>query len=67
MVVSAGVGDCSISVLCVVEVLQGGGGNPPVQGLESLLDGGILQDLHLPRQQTLQLDLRAEPQKRKNI
>lgn len=59
MVVSAGVSDCSVGVLGVIEVLQGGGGDPPVQGLESLLDGGVLQDLHLPRQQTLQLDLRG--------
>lgn len=57
MVVSAGVGGSSVGVLGVVEVLQGGGGDPPVQGLESLLDGGVLQDLHLPGQQTLQLHL----------
>lgn len=59
VVVPSGVGDSSVGVLGVVEVLEGGGGDPPVQGLESLLDGGVLQDLHLPRQQTLQLDLRG--------
>lgn len=46
-----------IGVLGVTEVLKGGGGDPPVQCLEPLLDSGVLQDLHLPRKQPLQLDL----------
>lgn len=57
MVVSAGFGSGSIGVLDVGEVLQGGRGDPPVQSLESLLYGGILQDLHLPSEESLQLHL----------
>lgn len=57
MVLPPAVGCGPIGVLGVTEVLEGGRGDPPVQRLEPLLDGGILQDLHLPREQPLELDL----------
>lgn len=53
MVLPPAVGCGPIGVLGVTEVLEGGRGDPPVQRLEPLLDGGILQDLHLPREQPL--------------
>lgn len=60
MVVPAAVAHCHcrpIAVLSIAEVLEGSGGDSPVQRLESLLDGSILQNFHLPRKQPLQLDL----------
>lgn len=60
MVVPAAVGHrcCRpIGVLSIAEVLQGSRWDPPVQRLEPLLDGGVLQNFHLPCEQPLQLDL----------
>lgn len=59
MAVPAEVGGAggSVGALVVVEVLERSGRDPPVQSLQPLLDGGVLQDLHLPRQQALQLHL----------
>ena len=45
--------------LSVGGVLEGGGGDPPVQRLQAVLSGRVVQDLHLLCHQSLQLYLKV--------